>query len=83
MSWVVRKADIVRDGVDWSEDLYHQAIDAMSGILGEQRKRISEVPISALHGDNILEPSTNIPWVAQDSTSPATLVDAIDRAVMA
>ena len=74
---------MARDIVDWSEDCYNQAIEAMSGIFGKQRERVLKMPISALHGDNILEPSTNTPWVAQDSTSPVTLIDAIDRAVMA
>ena len=81
--WAGKTADSIRDCVNWGEDHFHQAIDAMSGILGEQGKPISEVPISALHGDNLLEPSPDTPWIARDSTSPTTLIDAIDRAVMA
>ena len=80
---MLRKANEARKAVDWSEDRYHQAIDAMSGMLGEHGERISELPISALYDDNILEPSINTTWVAQDGTSRVTLVGAIDRAVVA
>ena len=76
-------ADIARESVAWSEDRYRQAVDAMRGALDESAKHAIGVPISALHSDNILEPSTNSPWLAQDSASPRTLLDAIDLAVMA
>ena len=76
------RTDIARDGVDWSEKIYTQAVEAVEGNLDEQGKSMLGVPISALYGDNILEPSAKTPWFVSGSSSPAVLVDAIDRAVM-
>ena len=72
---------MARDAVDWSETSYVQTVQAGKTILGEQGKNITEVPISALHADNILEHSAKASWFAPDSSVLATLVDAIDAAV--
>ena len=38
------------------------------------------IPISALHGDNLIETSTMSPWFSSKSAKHKTLVEAIDIA---
>lgn len=51
------------DLVDWSADRFHEIatdVKAMAAQLGVDEVHL--VPISALHGDNVVDPSENTPW---------------------
>jgi sulfate adenylyltransferase large subunit len=51
------------DQVDWSEDVYLrvvEALDALSSELGFDS--VIVIPVSALLGDNVVDPSTHTPW---------------------
>ncbi|MCL4787115.1 MAG: sulfate adenylyltransferase [Verrucomicrobia bacterium] len=52
------------DLVDWSEDCFleiRQAIEAFLPKL-DAFKDVKFIPLSALHGDNVVEPSPHTPW---------------------
>lgn len=51
------------DLVGWSEDIFEQ-IKGEFGVFSKklELKHISYVPMSALLGDNVVEPSANMPW---------------------
>ena len=62
------------DLVDYSEEVFRRIEDAYQSFAKEIRlERIMTIPISALRGDNITEPSSNIPWY-----SGPTLIDHLE-----
>src|SRR5207249_271819 len=51
------------DLVDWSEERFREIRDAFEEFLPRlDIKDVKFVPISALNGDNVVEPSRNTPW---------------------
>ena len=51
------------DLVDWSEDAYDRITDEYSSFAGKLGvDDLSFIPISALLGDNVVEPSSHMPW---------------------
>src|SRR5678815_5229470 len=52
------------DLVDWSEDRFLEIRDDIEAFLPKLDvfKDVKFIPISALHGDNVVEPSKNTPW---------------------
>jgi bifunctional enzyme CysN/CysC len=51
------------DLVDWSEDRYEEIRREFSDFATRlETTDITFIPMSALHGDNVVEPSTNMPW---------------------
>ena len=62
------------DLVDYSEEVFRRIEDAYQSFAKEIRlERIMTIPISALRGDNITEPSSNTPWY-----SGPTLIDHLE-----
>ncbi|KAJ3296733.1 translation elongation factor EF-1 alpha [Borealophlyctis nickersoniae] len=72
----------------WSEDRFNEIVKEVSGFIkkvGYNPKSVAFVPISGWHGDNMLEPSTNMPWFKgwtkeskAGSATGKTLLQAID-----
>jgi len=58
--FAVNKMDLV----DWSEDRFWEIRDAIEDFLPKLHvfKDVKFVPISALNGDNVVEPSPHTPW---------------------
>ncbi|KAJ3120173.1 translation elongation factor EF-1 alpha [Nowakowskiella sp. JEL0407] len=53
------------DTTKWSEDRFNEIIKETTGFVkkvGYNPKTVAFVPISGWHGDNMLEPSENMPW---------------------
>jgi bifunctional enzyme CysN/CysC len=51
------------DLVDWDEDRFRQIEREFGDVLRELGvEDATAIPISALHGDNVVEPSANAPW---------------------
>src|SRR5947209_7506254 len=51
------------DLVDWREQVYEQIVREFSGFATKlEVSDLSFIPISALHGDNVVEHSRNMPW---------------------
>ena len=51
------------DLVDYSEEIYNRILDDYSKFANEIGiKKFTTIPVSALHGDNIVEPSTKMKW---------------------
>src|SRR5205085_6333066 len=51
------------DLVDWSEEVYERIVADFTGFATKlEVADVAFVPISALHGDNVVEPSKNMPW---------------------
>ncbi len=64
------------DLAGWAEAAYRSvagAFDALAPRLGLDR--VTVVPVSALHGDNVVEPSTRMAWY-----DDPTLLDALEQA---
>ncbi len=62
------------DLVDYSEEVFRRIEDAYQSFAKEiGLERIMTIPISALRGDNITEPSSNTPWY-----SGPTLIDHLE-----
>ncbi|MFH0897065.1 MAG: translation elongation factor EF-1 subunit alpha [Candidatus Bathyarchaeota archaeon] len=62
--------------VKWSQERYEEVRDGVSDILkitGYKVDKISFIPISGWTGDNMIEPSKNMPWY-----KGLTLVQALD-----
>jgi len=76
------------DTTKWSEDRFNEIVKEASGFVkkvGYNPKTVAFVPISGWHGDNMLEPTDNMPWykgwTREGKTGPLkgkTLLDAID-----
>jgi bifunctional enzyme CysN/CysC len=51
------------DLVDWSEDRFEEIREEFSDFSGKlETQDVTFIPISALHGDNVVERSSNMPW---------------------
>ncbi|MCJ1250923.1 hypothetical protein MMC30_008151 [Trapelia coarctata] len=53
------------DEISWSEKKYIDIVKAFGAQLKElgfDLRKVKTIPISALHGDNILDPSSKSPW---------------------
>ena len=48
------------DLIDFDEDAFDEIVDAAPDVL--DGARVHAIPISALHGDNVIEPSERTPW---------------------
>lgn len=80
----VNKMDVCK----WSEERYNEICKEMQKYLkgiGYKPEAVAMVPLSGWHGDNMLEPSTNMPWFkGAEITRPSgtkvarTLIEAID-----
>jgi len=76
------------DTTKWSEDRFSEICKEVSSFIkkvGYNPAAVPMVPISGWHGDNMLEPSTNMPWykgwtkeVKEKKVTGKTLLDAID-----
>ncbi|MGF1468448.1 MAG: sulfate adenylyltransferase subunit CysN [Sandaracinaceae bacterium] len=57
--FAVNKMDLV----DWDEDVFERIKEEFADWSAKLRVTdVSFIPISALHGDNLVEPSANMPW---------------------
>ena len=53
------------DLVNWSERVYHDIVQEFSRFAGRiEIADVTFIPISALEGDNVVQPSTRMPWYA-------------------
>ncbi len=51
------------DLVDWSQEVFEQIREEFTDFAARLRvSDLSFIPISALHGDNVVDSSTNMPW---------------------
>jgi bifunctional enzyme CysN/CysC len=51
------------DLVDWSEDRYEEIREEFADFSGKlETQDVTFIPMSALHGDNVVERSKNMPW---------------------
>jgi sulfate adenylyltransferase subunit 1 len=52
------------DLVHWSEDTYNNIVTTFTAFAKglEHNPKVTFIPISALHGDNVVDASTNSPW---------------------
>ncbi|KAL7754149.1 translation elongation factor EF-1 alpha [Sorochytrium milnesiophthora] len=76
------------DQVKWSEERYNQVVKDASAFIkkiGYNPKTVPFVPISGWDGDNMIEPSQNMPWfkgwkkeTKSGESRGVTLLDAID-----
>ncbi|KAI9145772.1 elongation factor 1-alpha [Paraphysoderma sedebokerense] len=76
------------DATKWSEDRYNEIVKEVSTFIkkvGYNPKTVAFVPISGWHGDNMLEPSANMPWfkgwkkeTKGGEKTGKTLLEAID-----
>jgi elongation factor 1-alpha len=76
------------DSTNWSESRFTEITKEVSGFIkkvGYNPKSVAFVPISGWHGDNMLEPSTNMTWfkgwtkeTKAGSKTGKTLLEAID-----
>lgn len=75
----------------FSEDRFNEIVKEVSGYvkrIGYNPKTIPFVPISGWHGDNMMEPSTNMPWFkgweverGDKTVSGKTLLEALDSSM--
>jgi len=76
------------DTTKWSESRFNEIVKEVSSYIkkiGYNPKTVAFVPISGWHGDNMLEPSENMPWykgwtkeTKSGSSKGKTLLEAID-----
>jgi elongation factor 1-alpha len=76
------------DTAKWSEERFNEIVREVSSYIkkiGYNPKIVPFVPISGWHGDNMLEPSSNMPWYKgwekdfkSGVTKGKTLLEAID-----
>jgi len=51
------------DGVDWSESAYLGVVDELEILAKELGfESVTSIPVSALLGDNVVDPSVHMPW---------------------
>merc|ERR1711972_899103 len=77
--------------VNWSEDRYKEIkgeVDKMLTKIGYKTKKIPFIPMSGFNGDNLNEPSKNMPWykgfevkIKKEKVKGHTLVDALEKVV--
>lgn len=75
----------------FSEDRFNEIVKEVSGYvkrIGYNPKTIPFVPISGWHGDNMMEPSSNMPWFkgweverGDKTVSGKTLLEALDSSM--
>lgn len=60
LALAVNKMDLV----DYSESVFHRIVQDFHGFASrlDDIAEITAIPISALHGDNVVEKSANMPW---------------------
>jgi len=76
------------DTTNWSESRFNEIVKEVSNFIkkiGFNPKTVPFVPISGWHGDNMLEPSSNMPWYKgwqkeskASTVKGKTLLEAID-----
>jgi elongation factor 1-alpha len=76
------------DTTKWSEDRFNEIVKEVSGFIkkvGYNPKTVAFVPISGWHGDNMIEPTTNMAWykgwekeTKGGKANGKTLLEAID-----
>lgn len=86
------------DAVGYSEERYNEIIDEVKRMIQDvgykNLKKVAFIPISGFTGENLTEPSTNMPWYKGwsvqtkngdkiETITGTTLVDALDAAVKA
>lgn len=74
---MVNKMDV--DSVKWSQDRYNEIKREVSDYLkkvGYNPEKIQFIPMSGWLGDNMLEPSKNMPWYTGN-----TLIQALDSVI--
>jgi elongation factor 1-alpha len=74
---LINKMDV--DSVKWKEERYQEIKREVSDYLkkvGYNPEKILFVPLSGWHGDNMLEPSVNMPWY-----KGPTLIQALDTII--
>ena len=57
------------DLVDFDEGVFRAICDDLPEVVGNAAARVQAIPLSALHGDNVITPSDRTPWY----TGPALL----------
>ena len=64
------------DLVNFDEEIYLKIVSSFKKILNtfDTKKEFVSVPISALHGDNVVKPSKNMPWNKQ-----STLLSCLEK----
>merc|ERR1712130_757069 len=77
--------------VNWSQDRYKEIkgeVDKMLTKIGYKTKKIPFIPMSGFNGDNLNEPSKNMPWykgfevkIKKEKVKGHTLVDALEKVV--
>lgn len=77
--------------VNWSQDRYNEIkgeVDKMLTKIGYKTKKIPFIPMSGFKGDNLNEPSPNMPWykgfevkVKKEKVKGHTLIDALEKVV--
>ncbi len=51
------------DGVNWSESAFQRVVDEIETLARQLSfEELTIIPVSALYGDNVVDPSTNSPW---------------------
>ena len=76
---VVNKMD--EKTVNWSQARYDEIKKEASSFLkkiGWNPQKINFIPISGFQGDNMLEPSPNMPWYYKPPYAGLTLIQALD-----
>jgi sulfate adenylyltransferase large subunit len=62
------------DGVNWSQSAFQSVVDEIDTLSRELIfESVTVIPVSALYGDNVAEPSTNSPWY-----DGPTVLDALE-----
>jgi len=67
--------------VNWSQARYEEIRKETSSFLkkiGWNPEKVQFIPISGWHGDNMLEPSPNMPWYYKAPFNGMTLINALD-----
>jgi elongation factor 1-alpha len=76
---IVNKMD--EKTVSWAQARYDEIKKEVTSFLkkiGWNPEKINFIPISGFHGDNMLEPSPNMPWYYKAPYSGLTLIQALD-----
>jgi sulfate adenylyltransferase subunit 1 len=71
------------DLVDWSQERFDEIVAEFSQFAGKlgARADLVYIPISALHGDNVVEPSSNLSWY--ESPAAPTLLSLLETVEVA
>ncbi|CAI6340621.1 unnamed protein product [Periconia digitata] len=72
------------EATNWSKDRYFEVVREVSGYIkkiGYDASQVPFVPMSHREGDNIMTPSSNLPWykgVHKNNANRKTLLEALD-----